>query len=123
MIKKKFCSGYFPDFITLNDPLYYQLSNSNKHNFYYLNVKNGKYLKYLSNKKSKYDNHYFSNMTYAYRVSKIHSKNTLISNNPSISSKQKNSKSRYNKYKVINNKVQTHHGGGVKKGGALNYSK
>ena len=31
---KKFCSGYFPDFITLHDPMYYQLSNSQSHNFY-----------------------------------------------------------------------------------------
>ena len=109
---KNFCSGYFPDFITLDDPFYYQISNSNKYNFYYLNVKNGKYLKYLSNKDSKYNNHYFNNMNYAYRVSKLYSKNTLISNNPSPSFRQRNSSSRYNKYKVINNKVQTHNGGG-----------
>ena len=48
---KNFCSGYFPDFITLNDPMYYQLSNNNNHKFYYLKTQNGKYLKYLSNKK------------------------------------------------------------------------
>ena len=86
---KKFCSGYFPDFITLNDPMYYQLSNNNNHNFYYLKTQNGKYLKYLSNKSSKYDNLYFNNMVDAYRISRIHSNRSLISNNPRILSNKK----------------------------------
>ena len=78
---KNFCSGYFPDFITLNDNSYYQLSNGNNHNFYYLYVKDKKYLKYLSNLNSKYNNKYFKDMNYAYRVSKKHSWDTVISNN------------------------------------------
>ena len=77
---KNFCSGYFPDFITLDDTSYYQLSNGNNSNFYYLYIKNGKYLKYLSNKNSKYNNQYFNDMNYVYRVSKKHSRNAVISN-------------------------------------------
>ena len=77
---KNFCSGYFPDFITLNDNSYYQLSNENNHNFYYLYVKDGKYLKYLSNINSKYNNQYFKDMNYAYRVGKEHFREPVISN-------------------------------------------
>ena len=100
---KDFCSGYFPDFITLHDPMYYQLSNSNNHNFYYLKIQNGKYLKYLSNKTSKYDNLYFDNIADAYRISKIYSNRSLISNNPKVSSKQKNSETEINKCRFDNN--------------------
>ena len=103
---KNFCSGYFPDFITLNDPMYYQLSNNNNHNFYYLKTQNGKYLKYLSNKSSKYDNLYFNNMVDAYRISRIHSNRSLISNNPRILSNKKSSKTKINKYTSDNNNVQ-----------------
>ena len=49
---KNFCSGYFPDFITLDDEFYYHMSNNINHNYYYLRVKNNKYLKYLSNNRS-----------------------------------------------------------------------
>ena len=76
---KNFCSGYFPDFITLDDPMYYQLSNNNNHRFYYLKTQNGKYLKYLSNKNSKYNNVYFNEMTDAYRISSMYSNISLIS--------------------------------------------
>ena len=85
---KNFCSGYFPDFITLHDPMYYQLSNSHNHNFYYLKIQNGKYLKHLSNKSSRYDNSYFDNMSDAYRISKKYSNKSLISNNPKITLKK-----------------------------------
>ena len=78
---KNFCSGYFPDFITLHDPMYYQLSNSQNHNFYFLKIQNGKYLKYLSNRQSRYDNAYFNNMNVAYRISKKYSNIPLISDN------------------------------------------
>ena len=88
---KDFCSGYFPDFITLDDPMYYQLSNSNNHNFYYLKIHNGKYLKYLSNKSSKYNNLYFDNLTDAYVISKIYLDWSLNSSNPKVSFNQQNS--------------------------------
>ena len=77
---KDFSSGYFPDFITLHDPIYYQLSNSTRHNFYYLKINNGKYLKYLSNRTSKYNNIYFDNLKDAYRISKKYSGKLLNSN-------------------------------------------
>ena len=78
---KNFCSGYFPDFITLNDKSYYQLSNGNNYNHYYLYVKDKKYLKFLSNSNSKYNNKYFKDMNYAYRVSKKHLWDTVVSKN------------------------------------------
>ena len=66
---KNFCSGYFPNFITLDDELYYHMSNNINHNYYYLREKNEKYLKYLSNNKSKYNNEYFDKLKYAYEIS------------------------------------------------------
>ena len=69
--KYNFCSGYFPEFITLNDNLSYNLSENNSDfNYYYLYTKNGKYLKQLSNCNSRYDGKYFKEMYMAYKISK-----------------------------------------------------
>ena len=76
---KNFCSGYFPDFITLDDPMHYQISNNNKHSSYYLKIQKGKYLKYLSNKYSKYNNAYFNEMTDAHTIGRMYSNISLIS--------------------------------------------
>ena len=70
--KNNFCSGYFPDFITLNDDFGYNISEGNNYSHYYLYVKNKKYLKPLSDSKSKYNNSYFDSMSFAYKVSKKH---------------------------------------------------
>ena len=83
---KKFCSGYFPSFITLDDDKYYQISNNtnpdNIKNNYYLKIKNNKYLKQLVNKNSKYNYEYFNNLKDAYRISKKHSTKLVDTLNP-----------------------------------------
>ena len=79
--------------------MYYQLSNSHNHNFYYLKIQNGKYLKYLSNKLSRYDNTYFNNMNDAYRISKKHSNKPLISVNFKMSGEKSKC---YSKPKISN---------------------
>jgi len=56
--KNNFCSGYFPDFITLDNDICYNISEGNNYSHYYLYTKNGKYLKTLSNSMSKYNNRY-----------------------------------------------------------------
>ena len=68
--KGNFCSGYFPDFITLDNMVGYNASEGNNYSHYYLYTKNKKYLKPLSNPKSSYNNKYFDNMNFAYKVSK-----------------------------------------------------
>ena len=67
--KGNFCSGYFPDFITLDNMVGYNASEGNNYSHYYLYIKNKKYLKLLSNSKSKYNNRYFDDMSFAYKVS------------------------------------------------------
>merc|ERR1711874_599139 len=62
-----------PKFITHDDEMYYHLSNNINHNYYYLRVKNEKYLKYLSNNNSKYNNEYFDNLKFAYEISNTNS--------------------------------------------------
>ena len=58
--KYNFCSGYFPEFITLDDNVAYDFSKiNNDPNYYYLYTKNNKYLKQVSNYNSKYDGEYF----------------------------------------------------------------
>ena len=83
---KKFCSGYFPSFITLDDDKHYQISNNtsldNIKNNYYLKIKNNKYLKQLVNKKSRYNYEYFNNLKNAYRISKKHSTKLVDTLNP-----------------------------------------
>ena len=63
---KHFCSGYFPSFITISNPKY-DLISQNSHsgnisNNYYLKIKNGRYLKQISNENSKYNIGYQNNM-------------------------------------------------------------
>ena len=67
------CSGYFLDFITLNDDLHYD----NPENFYnfvndfnFPNLKNGKCLRQLSDYNSRYDGKYFRDMNLAYKISR-----------------------------------------------------
>ena len=71
--KNNFCSGYFPDFITLDNDICYNISEGNNYSHYYLYTKNKRYLKTLSNSMSKYNNRYFDDMNFAYIVSKKHS--------------------------------------------------
>merc|ERR1712055_150816 len=63
---KHFCSGYFPSFITIHNPIYDTLSHNNPSgnisNKYYLKIKNGRYLKQISNENSKYNIEYENNM-------------------------------------------------------------
>ena len=65
-----FCSGYFPDFITLDSKNAYELSEGNDYSFYYLYTNNNKHLKQLGNCRSKYNSKYFCNMYPAYEISK-----------------------------------------------------
>ena len=55
-----FCSGYFPEFITLDNNITYELSNSDD------------YLKQIANCKSKYNSKYFRDIYYAYKIGKFH---------------------------------------------------
>ena len=71
--KYNFCSGYFPDFITLDVDIGYDISEGNDYSHYYLYTKNNAYLKPLSDPKSKYNNKYFIDMNFAYKISKKHS--------------------------------------------------
>ena len=87
---KNFCSGYFPDFITLDDEFYYHLSNNINHNYYYLKVKNNKYLKYLSNNSSKYNNEYFDNLKLEYKISNKNSNKLVVTNDNYDLKKKKN---------------------------------
>ena len=63
---KHFCSGYFPSFITLADTKYDLISQNNNinniSNNYYLKTKGGKYLKQVTNNKSKYNLEYINNL-------------------------------------------------------------
>ena len=69
--KYNFCSGYFPEFITLDNDVAYNFSKMNNYsNYYYLYTNNNKYLKQLSNCNSRYDGKYFNDMNFAYKVSK-----------------------------------------------------
>ena len=70
---KNFSSGYFPDFITLHDPIYYQIANNEYNSFYHIKIKDEKYVKHLSNRSSRYNNAYFDNLKTAYRISKKYS--------------------------------------------------
>ena len=68
--KNNFCSGYFPDFITLDNDIGYSISEGNNYSHYYLYTKNNSYLKPLSNPMSKYNNKYFDDMNFAYKICK-----------------------------------------------------
>ena len=57
--KYNFCSGYFPDFIFLDENSFNDMYNINNFPRYYPYILNGKYLKQLSNFKRKYNNSYF----------------------------------------------------------------
>ena len=69
--KYNFCSGYSPDFITLDDIDGYNFSRGSDHSHYYLYVNNNMYLKPLSNPLSKYNNGYFDKLRHAYKISKV----------------------------------------------------
>ena len=66
MKKKKFSSGYFPSFITLDDNKYNLISqNTNPNNIKdncYLKTKDNIYLKQIVNKNSRYNLEYFNNL-------------------------------------------------------------
>ena len=68
--KHNFCSGYSPDFITLDSIDGYNFSKGSDYSHYYLYVNNNMYLKPLSNPVSKYDNNYFDNLRHAYKISR-----------------------------------------------------
>ena len=68
--KYNLCSGYFPDFITLDDNVFKDLYSDKNIPKYYPYIFNGKYLKQISNSESKFNNKYFSKMKSAYDISK-----------------------------------------------------
>ena len=68
--RRNFCSGYFPDFITLDNINAYELSKGNDYSKYYLYTRNNKHLKQLANCRSKYNDNYFYNMYSAYKICK-----------------------------------------------------
>ena len=69
--KHNFCSGYSPDFITLDSIDGYNFSKGSDYSHYYLYVNNNMYLKPLSNPVSKYNNNYFDKLRHAYKISKV----------------------------------------------------
>ena len=68
--KYNLCSGYFPDFIPLDNIMFEDLYSDNNIPRYYPYRFNGKYLKQISNSESKYNNEYFFKMKTAYDISK-----------------------------------------------------
>ena len=79
--KYNFCSGYFPDFIFLDKNSFNDMYNMSNFPRYYPYVLNGNYLKQLSNFKSKYNNNYFSKMSFTHRLSKQIDWNNECNNN------------------------------------------
>ena len=69
--KYNFCSGYSPDFITLDSIDGFNYSKGSDMSHYYLYVNNNMYVKPLSNPVSKYDNGYFDKMRHAYEISRV----------------------------------------------------
>ena len=68
--KHNFCSGYLPDFITLDSIDGYNFSKGSDYSHYYLYINNNIYLKPLSSSLSKYNNEYFDKLRHAYKISK-----------------------------------------------------
>ena len=81
--KNNLCSGYFPDFISIpqvvscvdnrvdNDALTGgPLDSATDFNQYYPFILNNKHLKQISNANSKYNNNYFGNLKFEYKVCK-----------------------------------------------------
>merc|ERR1712055_459243 len=69
--KYNFCSGYSPDFTTLDSIDGFNYSKGSDMSHYYLYVNNNMYVKPLSNPVSKYDNGYFDKMRHAYQISRV----------------------------------------------------
>merc|ERR1712055_26189 len=69
--KYNFCSGYSPDFITLDSIDGFNYSKGSDMSHYYLYVNNNMYVKPLSNPVSKYDSGYFDKMRHAYEISRV----------------------------------------------------
>ena len=69
---KNFCSGYFPDFITLDIDKYNKISqNTNPENIFnnhYLKTKGNMYVKQIINKNSRYNFEYFNNLRSNYQI-------------------------------------------------------
>ena len=71
MYTNKKCSGYFLDLITLNDDIKYNVSKCNRYPHHQQFKKyDEKHLKFLSYSLSKYNNKYFDDMSFAYKVGK-----------------------------------------------------
>ena len=68
--KYNMCSGYLPDFITLDKKSFNEMFNINNSPRYYPYTMNGKYLKQISNFNSKYNSNYFSKMKFAHKLSR-----------------------------------------------------
>ena len=68
MYTNKNCSGYFLDLITLYDDIKCNVSKCNNYPNYYLFKNDEKHLKLLSYSLSKYNNKYFDDMSFAYKV-------------------------------------------------------
>merc|ERR1712082_395778 len=64
------CQGYFPEFIFLSNSIFNEIYNSQNAPKYYPYIHNGKFLRQLSNSRSKYNNNYFYNIRTAHNISK-----------------------------------------------------
>ena len=60
------CSGYFPDYIPLDDNTFTKLYSDNDKPKYYPYIVNGRYLKQIYNSNSKYNNDYLLKNKTAY---------------------------------------------------------
>ena len=115
---KNFCSGYFPSFITLtNSKLDLISKNNNINNIsdnYYLKTKNGKYLKQVTNNKSKYNldyiNHLRSNCQEI--INKNISSKTLISKNNNVDISNNRGGGNDNNKNGLSNNFNNNRGGG-----------
>ena len=63
-------SGYFPDYISLDDNTFNKLYSDNEKPKYYPYIVNGRYPKQIFNSNSKYNNEYFFKMKTAYKISR-----------------------------------------------------
>ena len=68
--KYNLCSGYFPDYIPLDDNAFTKLYSDNDTPKYYPYIFNGRYLKQIYNSNSKYNYNYLSKKRTAYAISK-----------------------------------------------------
>merc|ERR1712082_17240 len=62
--------GYFPEFITLDKNNFNKIYDKTNYPRYYPYLFGGRFIKQVSNSKSKYNNQYFSDMKYIHEINK-----------------------------------------------------